>query len=43
MSERVAGGLHPHGATVQPSTGRVNGFETTWFSIYCSDSTPSTR
>ena len=24
-------------------SGRVNGFETTWFSIYCSDSTPSTR
>ena len=24
-------------------TGRVNVFETTWFSIYCSDSTPSTR
>ena len=23
--------------------GRVNVFETTWFSIYCSDSTPSTR
>ena len=24
-------------------SGRVNVFETTWFSIYCSDSTPSTR
>ncbi len=26
----------------QTEAGRVNVFETTWFSIYCSDSTPST-
>ena len=32
-----------HGDLNLGHAGRVNVFETTWFSIYCSDSTPSTR